>query len=84
MDKAQLKQDLKRMIIQECQKEQRPEDLTDDEVLFGDGGKLELDSIDALQISMAVMQRYGKRIEGNNETRNALRTISTLADFIDS
>ena len=72
------------MIIQECQKEQRPEDLTDDEVLFGDGGKLELDSIDALQISMAVMQRYGKRIEGNNETRNALRTISTLADFIDS
>jgi acyl carrier protein len=84
VDKAQLKQDLKRMIIQECQKEQRPEDLTDDEVLFGDGGKLELDSIDALQISMAVMQRYGKRIEGNNETRNALRTISTLADFIDS
>jgi acyl carrier protein len=84
VDKAQLKQDLKRMIIQECQKEQRPEDLTDDEVLFGDGGRLELDSIDALQISMAVMQRYGKRIEGNNETRNALRTISTLADFIDS
>jgi len=84
VDKAQLKRDLKRMIIQECQKEQRPEDLTDDEVLFGDGGRLELDSIDALQISMAVMQRYGKRIEGNNETRNALRTISTLADFIAS
>lgn len=82
MDIQQLKQDLKRLVIEECQKEEDPASLTDDEVLFGSGGRLALDSIDALQISMAVKQRYGKRIDAGNETRKALRTITTLAEFI--
>ena len=33
-------------------------------------------------ISMAVQRRYGKRIEGNTETRNALATVNSLADYI--
>jgi hypothetical protein len=29
-----------------------------------------------------VQRRYGKRIEGNTETRSALASINALADFI--
>jgi acyl carrier protein len=82
IDKNQLKLELKKMIILECQKELVPEQIADDAILIGSEGKFDLDSLDALQISLAVQQKYGKRIEGSNETRFALTSINTLADYI--
>jgi acyl carrier protein len=82
MDRQQLKLDLKRMIIRECEKDLRPDDIPDDAVLIGSQGDLALDSLDALQIALAVKQQYGKRIDGNNQTRAALSSINALADFI--
>ena len=46
------------------------------------GGALELDSLDALQISLAVKDRYDVRIEGGSEGRQALASVSSLAQFI--
>jgi acyl carrier protein len=82
MDREALKKELKKLIVTECQKDLAPEELSDTELLMGPKARLELDSLDALQISLAVQQKYGKRIEGNNETRNALTSVDTLADFI--
>ncbi|MGH8307470.1 MAG: phosphopantetheine-binding protein [Gammaproteobacteria bacterium] len=82
MDRAQLKLELKQMIITECQKNLNPAQIPDDAVLIGSEGALGLDSLDALQIALAVKQKYGKRIDGNNQTRAALTSINTLADFI--
>jgi acyl carrier protein len=82
MDRELLKAELKALIVRECQKDVAPESIGDDEVIMGAASRLQLDSLDALQISLAVQQKYGKRIEGNNETRNALASVSALADFI--
>jgi acyl carrier protein len=82
MDRDALKMELKKLIVTECQKDLPAEELQDSELLMGSTARLELDSLDALQISLAVQQKYGKRIEGNNETRNALTSVDTLADFI--
>lgn len=82
MDREQLKKDLKQLIVTECQKDFSPESIGDDAILLGSQGAFDLDSLDALQISLAVQQRYGKRIEGGNESRLALTSINTLADFI--
>jgi acyl carrier protein len=82
MDRDALKKELKQLIVTECQKDLPPGELSDSELLMGSEARLELDSLDALQISLAVQQKYGKRIEGNNETRNALTSVDTLADFI--
>jgi acyl carrier protein len=82
VDRDQLKADLKRLIVVECQKDVDPAGIGDDEVIMGAQSRLQLDSLDALQISLAVQQKYGKRIEGNNETRNALASVNALADFI--
>ena len=82
MDREQLKAELKKLIVVECQKDAPPESIGDDEVIMGAKSRLQLDSLDALQISLAVQQKYGKRIEGNNETRNALASVNALADFI--
>ncbi len=82
MDREQLKLELKQMIIRECEKDLRPEQIPDDAILIGSESGLALDSLDALQIALAVKQQYGKRIDGNNQTRVALTSINTLANFI--
>ncbi|HET7395096.1 MAG TPA: acyl carrier protein [Gammaproteobacteria bacterium] len=82
MDREQLKLELKQLIVKECEKKVAPEQIQDDAILIGSEGSLALDSLDALQIALAVKQKYGKRIDGNNQTRAALTSINTLASFI--
>lgn len=78
---TELKQALKALIIEECDKpEFSPEDITDDERLLG--GKLDLDSLDVLQICMAIKAQYGVRIEGSTDARKAMASINALAKTI--
>lgn len=80
MDIDELKAALKVMIVKECDKDIDPSTITNEEQLIG--GPLELDSLDALQISMAVQDRYGIRIEDGPKARRALRNIDSLAEII--
>ena len=80
LDLETLKPALKAMIVKECDKDIDPASIDDNAQLIG--GALELDSLDALQISLAVKDRYDVRIEGGNEGRQALATVNTLAQFI--
>lgn len=82
MDRETLKTELKHLVISECQKHVTPDDIADDAVLIGRASALDLDSLDALQIALAVKQKYGTRIDGGNQTRAALKSINALADFI--
>jgi acyl carrier protein len=75
-----LKHELKQLVIDECDQHIGPEALTDDEPLIG--GAMGLDSLDALQISLAVKSRYGVQIEGGPEARMALASINSLAQTI--
>ena len=43
---------------------------------------LDLDSLDALQISMAIQKRYGVRMPDSKETRRALASFATLAEHL--
>ena len=76
-----LKQALKEMIVKECDKDVDPATIANDEQLIG-GGPLALVSLDALQICMAVQERYGVRIEDGPKARKALRNIDSLAETI--
>jgi len=57
-----------------------PEDLPDDEPLFGAG--LDLDSIDALELVLELEKEYGIKIKSSEESRKALKSIATLADYV--
>lgn len=80
LNKSDLIPALKALIVKECDKDFAPETIDENERLIG--GRLELDSLDALQISMAVKDRYGVRIEGGPDTRKAFETLNALAEFI--
>jgi acyl carrier protein len=82
MDFEDLKRELKQLVIEECDLELAADELRDDELLLGGDSRLSLDSLDALTIALAVKDRYGKHIDSGNETRNALVSIATLAQFV--
>lgn len=73
---------LKALVLEAAEKPVPDGGLTDDEILFGDQSRLALDSLDALQISMAVQQRFGVRMTDSKETRRALASIANLADHL--
>ncbi len=54
-----------------------------DDALFGDG--LGLDSIDALEIALAISQQYGVEMKAEDEnTKQAFTTLKSLCDFVES
>jgi len=79
---SDLKNELKQLIIQECDKECKIEDIKDDEELFGPNSVLELDSMDALQISMAISKKYGLKTTDSKELRKIMQSINSLAQYL--
>jgi len=60
-----------------------PDDIDTDAALFGDG--LGLDSIDALELGLAVKNQYGIVLSAESEEmRKHFYSVATLASFIHS
>ncbi|MEG3767577.1 phosphopantetheine-binding protein [Alteromonas sp. 14N.309.X.WAT.G.H12] len=81
---SDLKHELKTLIIESLDLEDiTPEDIKNDEPLFVDG--LGLDSIDALELGLAIKKQYAISIDANAEdTKQHFATIDNLAAFIES
>lgn len=57
------------------------DDINDEEALFGDG--LGLDSIDALELGMALKKHFNLVLSSNKEeNKKYFYSVKTLADFI--
>jgi acyl carrier protein len=79
---AELIATLKALILEAAEKESPEGGLSDDEALFGPEARLDLDSLDALQISMAIQERFGVRMPDSKATRRALSSIGNLAQYL--
>ena len=79
---AELENELKALIIRTLELEDITiDDIVTSEPLFEDG--LGLDSIDALEIGLALQQTYGVEIdEESEETRAHFASIANLAKFV--
>jgi len=57
------------------------EDIKSDEALFGDG--LGLDSIDALELGIALQKKYGLKFSEDNEVnRKHFATVQSLVEYV--
>ena len=76
--------EIKRLIVKSLGLEDiAPEEINSDDPLFGDG--LGLDSIDALELGLALRKHYNVSINSDDiSTREAFRSVTTLAEFISS
>ena len=81
MDKESLKSELKILIIETLRLEDlKPDSIKDEAPLFGEG--LGLDSIDALELVVAIEKHYGVLIEDEEVGVEAFASIDALADFV--
>ena len=80
----ELREELRQLIIDSLAlAETTPSDIKDDEPLFNEG--LGLDSIDALELGMALKRKYDITLESNKEENKMyFYSVSTLADFVES
>jgi acyl carrier protein len=58
------------------------EEIDDEKPLFGSDNALTLDSVDGLEIIMALQRKYQVRIGDQNLARSIIRSINSIADFI--
>ena len=76
-----LRQQLKSIIIEELDLQGRSEeDIDDDAPLFGEG--LGLDSLDALQLAMAIEERFGVEIPEDDSAREIFASVAALAAHV--
>jgi acyl carrier protein len=80
---TQLEHDIKTLIIDALGLEDmEPKDIPSDQLLFGSDG-LGLDSVDALELALAMQKRFAVAIDPDaRDTRNHFATVATLAAFV--
>jgi len=76
--------ELKALIVAACDKDCDPASIGDDEPLFGQEAPLQLDSLDALQVSMAIKKKYGLRLPDSKETRRLLSSVANMTEYLDA
>lgn len=79
----ELKEDLKKKIIEVLNLEEvKPENIEDDAPLFGDDG-LGLDSIDALELIVLLEKSYGIKIKDAKQGKVIFKNINVMADYVE-
>lgn len=78
----ELKQEIKELIISSLELEDvKLENIKDDAPIFGTG--LGLDSIDALELGVAIKKKFGVKLSAENEdSKKHFASVNALAEFI--
>lgn len=79
---TQYQNEIRELIIEALDLEDlTPEDIEAEAPLFGDG--LGLDSIDALELGVAIQKKYGVKLDATNEeTRQHFYSVANLSKFV--
>jgi acyl carrier protein len=79
----ELKTQIKRMLVDDLMLKIGPEEIGDDQPLFGPRS-LGLDSVDALQLVVALDKNYGLKISDAAKARAMLGSVNAIAAAIES
>jgi acyl carrier protein len=80
-DRSSLKEKIKSMMVENLMLQVTVSDIKDDLPLFGPGS-LGLDSVDALQLVVALDKTFGLKIADPAAARQILQSVNTMADAV--
>jgi acyl carrier protein len=80
-DSTELKARIKQTVVENCMLKISSAEIGDDQPLFGPHG-LGLDSIDALQLVVALEKDYGLKLSDIESARKIMQTVNTIAAAI--
>ena len=78
---ATLKQDIKQLMVENLMLQITADEIGDAQPLFGPGS-LGLDSVDALQLVVALDKKYGLKIADPEAARQTLQSVTTMAQAV--
>lgn len=81
-DSTELKAQIKRMLVENLMLQITPEEIGDDQPLFGPNS-LGLDSVDALQLVVALDKVHGLKLSDAEVARKTMHTVNTIAAAIE-
>jgi len=77
----EIRKQLKKLLVENLALEDiNPEEIKDDEILFGDG--LGLDSLDAVEIVVILQRNFGLEIQDMEQGQKIFYSIETLANYV--
>jgi acyl carrier protein len=76
-----IKQDIRRLMVENLMLQIGPEEIGDAQPLFGPGS-VGLDSVDALQLVVALDKTYGLKIADPEAARKILQSVNTIAETV--
>jgi len=76
-----IKQDVRRLMVENLMLQISPEEIGDDQPLFGPGS-VGLDSVDALQLVVALDKTYGLKIADPEAARRILQNVNAIVAAI--
>jgi acyl carrier protein len=76
-----LRLEIKRMMVENLMLQTPAEQIPDDQPLFGPGG-VGLDSVDALQLVVALDKNFGLKITDPDQARQVLRDANSMTEAV--
>lgn len=81
LETGKLRQQLKELVVETLMLQVGPSDIADDQLLFGPGS-LGLDSVDALQLVVALEKTFGFKIADSAAAREILRSVASIVEAL--
>lgn len=82
MTKTPLEAEISGLMVEALNLEMQPGEIEPESALYGDG--LGLDSIDMLEISLAISKRYGVQLRADDaDNERIFATLRTLARYVE-
>jgi len=79
----EIKSEIKKLIVDTFNIDTiHPEDIKDDVPLLSGENIIKIDSIDVLEIVIAIQRKFNVRIDDQNLARHIINTVDTIADFV--
>jgi acyl carrier protein len=80
-DPIELKGQIKRMLVEDLMLQIPAEEIGDAQPLFGPGG-IGLDSVDALQLVVALEKHFGLKIADPEAARGVMQSVNSIASAV--
>jgi acyl carrier protein len=79
----EIKSDIKKLIVETFNIDTiYPEDIKDDVPLLSGENTIKIDSIDVLEIVIAIQRKFEVMIDDQNLARHIINTVDTIAEFV--
>lgn len=78
---TEIKQNIRKLMVENLMLQISPEEIGDDQPLFGPGS-VGLDSVDALQLVVALDKAYGLKISDPEAAKKILQNVNSIADAV--